>query len=87
MGLSNYKRMKRKLGLKKNLQKTPVIISKRNCLLPYSRESHLTLMHLWHLNHSIILGRIFCLTFIERCFLKYGFFLNSTCVLLQLVLF
>ena len=43
--------MKRKLGLKKQ-QKTPVIISKRNYLVPYSKESPLTLMHLWH--HSTI---------------------------------
>ena len=48
LGLSNYKHMKRKLGLrKKNKQKTPVIISERNYLVPYSKESHLlTLMHL-----------------------------------------
>ena len=43
--------MKRKLGLtKKQHQKTPVIISKRNYLVPYSNESPLTLMHLWHLS-------------------------------------
>ena len=41
--------MKRKLGLKKYQQKTPVIISKRNYSVPYSKESSLTLMHLWHL--------------------------------------
>ena len=41
--------MKRKLGLKKTTTtKTPVIISKRNYLVPYSKESPLTLMHLWH---------------------------------------
>ena len=53
LGLFNYNRMKRKLGLKKNnnkKKKTPVIISKRNYLVPYSKESPLTLMHLWHLS-------------------------------------
>ena len=38
--------MKKCLDLKK---KTPVIISKRN-LVPYSKESPLTTMHLWHLS-------------------------------------
>ena len=43
--------MKRKLGLKKNnKQNTPVIISKRNYLVPYLKENPLTLMHLWHLS-------------------------------------
>ena len=42
--------MRRKLGLKKKQQKTPVIISKRNYLVPYSKESPLTLVHLWHLS-------------------------------------
>ena len=41
--------MKKKLGFKKQ-QKTPVVISKRNYLVPYSKESPLTLMHLWHLS-------------------------------------
>ena len=45
LDLSNYKHMKRKLGLKTN-KETPVIISKRNYLVPYSKESHLSLMHL-----------------------------------------
>ena len=49
LGLPNYKRIKKKLGLKKQ-QKTPVVISKRNCLVPYAKESPLTLMHLWHLS-------------------------------------
>ena len=36
--MSDYKRMKRKLGLKKtNKQKTPVIISKGNYLVPHSK--------------------------------------------------
>ena len=42
--------MKRKLGLKKNKKKTRVIISKRNVLVPYSKETPLTLLHLWHLS-------------------------------------
>ena len=42
--------MKRKLGLKKTTTKTPVIISKRNYLVSYSKESPLTQMHLWHLS-------------------------------------
>ena len=45
--------MKRKLGLnvkKKRQQKTLVIISKSNYLVPYSKESPLTPMHLWHLS-------------------------------------
>ena len=43
--------MKKKLGLKKNNnEKIPVIISKRNYLVPYSKESPITLMHLWHLS-------------------------------------
>ena len=47
LDLSNYNRMKRKLGLKKNNNKnTPVVISKRNYLVPYSKESPLSLMHL-----------------------------------------
>ena len=46
LGLSNYKRMKRKLGLKKTL----VIISKRKYLVPYSKEGPLPLMCLWHLS-------------------------------------
>ena len=50
LGLSNYNRMKRKLRLKRKQQKTPVTISKRNYLVPYSKESHPTLMHLWHLS-------------------------------------
>ena len=58
--MSNYNRMKRKLGLKKQQQQAPVIISERSYLVPYSKESHLTLMHLWYLKHSIVLGRIFC---------------------------
>ena len=60
LGLSNYNRMKRKLVLKKKA--TPVIISKRNYLVPYSKEIPLTLMHLWHLStdSAIVLGRIFC---------------------------
>ena len=41
--------MKRKLGFKKKT-KTPFIISKRNYLVPYSKESPLTLMYLWHLS-------------------------------------
>ena len=51
LGLSNYNCMKRKFGLKKKQQqKTLVIISKRNNVVPYSKESLLTLMHLWHLS-------------------------------------
>ena len=51
LGLSNYNCMKRKLGLKKNnSKKTPVIISKKNYLVPYSKEGLLTLMHLLHLS-------------------------------------
>ena len=50
LGLSDYNRMKRKLGLKKQQQKTPVIISKRNYLVSYSKEGPLTLMHLWYLS-------------------------------------
>ena len=50
LGLSDYKRMEKKLGLKKKQQKTPVVISKRNYLVPYSKENPLTLMHLWHLS-------------------------------------
>ena len=42
--------MKRNLELKKQHQKTRVIISKRNYLVPYSNESPLTQMHLWHLS-------------------------------------
>ena len=49
LDLSNYRRMKKNLGLKKQQQKIPVVISKRNYLFPYSKESPLTLMHLWHL--------------------------------------
>ena len=44
LGLSNYKHMKRKLGLK-NKQKTCYNF-KRNYVVPYSKENHLTLMHL-----------------------------------------
>ena len=36
--------------IKKETTKTPVIISKRNYLVPYSKESPLTLTHLWHLS-------------------------------------
>ena len=51
LGLSYHKCMKRKLELKKTKkQKTPVIISKRKYLVPYSKESSLTLTHLWHLS-------------------------------------
>ena len=50
LDLSNYNRMKRKLGFKKITTKTPVIISKRNYLVPYSKEIPLTLMHWWHLS-------------------------------------
>ena len=32
----------------KNKQKKPVIISKRNYLISYSKDSPLALMHLWH---------------------------------------
>ena len=42
--------MKKKLGLKGKQQKTPVVISKRNYLVPYLKESHLTQNHLWHLS-------------------------------------
>ena len=43
--------MKKKLGFKnKKQQETPVVISKRNYLVPYSKESPFTLMHLWHLS-------------------------------------
>ena len=38
--------MKRNLELKKNI----CYNSKRNYLVPYSKESHLALMHLWHLS-------------------------------------
>ena len=55
LDLSNYKHMKRELGLKKT--KTPVIISKRNYSVPYSKESH---AFVTSLNHSIVLRRIFC---------------------------
>ena len=41
--------MKKKLRLKKQ-QKTPVVISKRNYLVPYSKDSPVTPMHLWHLS-------------------------------------
>ena len=53
LGLSNYNCMKRKLELKKNNNnnnKNTVIISKRNYLLPYLKESWLALMHLWNLS-------------------------------------
>ena len=56
LGLSNYRRMKKTLGFKKT-QKTSVV---RNYLVPYSKESPLTHMHCASLNHSIVLGRIFC---------------------------
>ena len=46
LGLSNYNRMKRELEFKKKNKKAPTTISKRNCLVPYSKASPLTLMHL-----------------------------------------
>ena len=45
LGLSNYKHIKRKLGLKKT-NKNTCYNFKRNYVVPYSKESHLTLMHL-----------------------------------------
>ena len=36
--------------IKKKNKKNTVIISKRNYLVPYSKESPLTLTHLWHLS-------------------------------------
>ena len=58
---------------------------KRNYVVPYSKESHLTLnAFVTSPNHSIVLGKIFCGTFIERCFL-YAFFLNSRFLLINLI--
>ena len=85
LGLSNCKTYEKELWIKKKTPKTPVIISKRNYLVAYSKVSHLTIMHLWHLNHPTVLGRIFCWTFIERCFLKYIHFLNSIFLFIHLV--
>ena len=46
LGLSNYKCMKGILNLGKNTWYN----SKRNYLVPYSKESALALMHLWQLS-------------------------------------
>ena len=55
-GLSDYKRMKRNLQFRKNT----CYNSKRNYLVPCSKESPLTSTFVASLNHSIVLGRIFC---------------------------
>ena len=51
LGLSKIQSYEKEARIKKKQQqKTPVIISKRNYLVPYSKESPLTLMNLWHLS-------------------------------------
>ena len=72
--------MKKKLGLKKQQQKTPVVISKMNYLVPYSKESPLTLMYLWHL--SIIPS--FRVEYFAKRLLKGVFFLNSRFLFIHL---
>ena len=47
LGQSNYKRMKRNLEFRK---KNSCYNSKRNYSVPYSEESPLTIMHLWHIS-------------------------------------
>ena len=76
LGLSNYKHIKRKLGLKKKTDKNTCYNFKRNYVVPYSKESHLTLMHLWHL--STIPS--FWVEYFAECLLKgvsYMFFLSK----------
>ena len=46
LGLSNYTCMKRILNVAKNT----CCNSKKNYSVSYSKESHLVLMHLWHLS-------------------------------------
>ena len=75
LSLSNYNRMKRKLGLKKQQQEHTCFNFRKELFSPlFKRESSFSNAFVAPLNHSIVLGRIFCWTFIERCFLKYVFF-------------
>ena len=75
LGLSNYKHLKNKLGLKTNKQKHTCYNFKKELFSPlFKRESSYSYAFVTSLNHSIVPGRIFCWTFIEICFLKYVFF-------------
>ena len=75
LGLSNYNRMKKKLGLKKTTTKNTCYNFKKELFSPlFKREPSYSDAFVASLNHSIVLGRIICWTFIERCFLKYVYF-------------
>ena len=84
-GLSDYKHMKRKFGLKKNTNKNTCYYFKRNYVVPYSKESHLTLMHLWHLS---TIPSFWVEYFAERLLKDVSymfFFLNSGFLLINLI--
>ena len=57
LALSNYKRMKRNIEFRK---KTPVIIQRELFSPLFKKESSCSDAFVASLNHSIILGRIFC---------------------------
>ena len=60
LGLSNYKRMKRKLGLKKKQTKNTCYNFEKELFSPlFKRESSYSNAFVASLNHSIVLGRIF----------------------------
>ena len=61
LGLSNYNRMKRKFGLKKTTSKNTCYNFKKELFSPlFKRESSYSDASVASLNHSIVLGRIFC---------------------------
>ena len=88
LGLSNDKHMKRKLGLKKN--KNTCYNFKRNYVVPYSKESHLTVTHLWDLStipsFSVEYFAVYWLLYVYwKVFLTCLFFLNSKFLWINLI--
>ena len=74
LGLSYYRCMKKKPGFKKTTENTCCNFKKDLFSPLFKRESSYSNAFVASLNHFIVLGRIFCSTFIERCFFKYVFF-------------
>ena len=84
LGLSNYKQYEKEAWIKKKKKKNNTCYNfKRNYVVSYSKESSYSYAFVTSLNNSIVLGRIFFWTFIERCFLC--FFLNSRFLLINLI--